>query len=105
MLRLLRPAFYYKGNEAERRTENNRFLSKPFFHREQKYFVGLGLTVSVQAANYYFVLLVNETHLFNETQSRMLSATQDKKDLTVLRPQRICKLKFNTSRKPTHSSG
>ena len=51
---------------TDQRTENIRFLSRPFFHREQKHFVDLGLTVSVPAANYFFVLLVDETHLFKK---------------------------------------
>ena len=57
---------YSKGSGTDRRTGDRRFLSRPFFHREQKHFVDLGLTVSVPAANYSFVLLVIETHLFKK---------------------------------------
>ena len=57
----------YKGSETDQRTENTRLLSRPFFHREQKHVnVDLGLTVCVPAANYFFVLLVDETQLFNK---------------------------------------
>ena len=38
----------------------------PFFLREQKHFVDLGLIGSVPAANYSLVLLANETHLFKK---------------------------------------
>ena len=55
-----------KGSRTGRRTGNTRFLLRPFFHREQKHFVDLGLTVSLPAANYSFVLLVDETHLFKK---------------------------------------
>ena len=55
-----------KGSRTDQRTENTRFPSRPFFHREQKLFVDLGLTVIVPAANYSFVLLVDETHLFKK---------------------------------------
>ena len=39
---------------------------KTFFNCEQKRFVDLGLTGSVSAANYSFVLLVIKTHLFKK---------------------------------------
>ena len=55
-----------KGSRTDRKTGNTWFLSRPFFHREQKHFVNLALTVSVPAANCSFVLLVDETRLFKK---------------------------------------
>ena len=55
-----------KGSRTDRRTENARFLSSPFFHRQQTHIVDLGLTGRVPAANYSFGLLVDQTHLFKK---------------------------------------
>ena len=53
-------------NVAEQIEEQETLGSNTFFHREQQHFVDLGLTGSVPAANYSFVLLANETDLFKK---------------------------------------
>ena len=57
---------YVKIAEQIEEQEILGFFQDFFFHLEQKHFVDLGLTASVPAANYSFVLLVDETHLFEK---------------------------------------